>query len=44
MKGELGLWDVERNPKPESLEEYEKQEIMGANGRSQDRGILQPEP
>jgi hypothetical protein len=44
MGGEVGLWEDEWNPQPEPLEEHEKQESMGADGRARDGAIPQPEP
>jgi hypothetical protein len=44
MGEEGGLWEDERNHKPEPLEDNGKQESMGAEGGSRDGGILQPEP
>jgi hypothetical protein len=39
MGGVDGLWEDERNPEPETLEDHGKQESMGADGRARDGGI-----
>jgi hypothetical protein len=44
MGGEGGFWEDEWNPQPEPLEDYGKQESMGADGRAREGGIPQPEP
>jgi hypothetical protein len=44
MGGECGLWEDERNPQPEPLEDHGKQESMGADGIAWEGGITQPKP
>jgi hypothetical protein len=44
MGGEGGLWEVDRNRKPELVEDNGRQESMGAEGGARDGGIPQPEP